>query len=455
MPTPKIDLFDLVACLSDTVDLVSPVVADHHKRVAYIALHLGLEIGLAGDERQDLILAAALHDIGALSLRERLDALHFEAVEPRHAESGYRLLHDFGPLAPAAELIRFHHVPWNHGAGRQAHGFAVPRAAHLLHLADRIDASFKELPTADTSRQADPLAVADHVLRRIRAQSGGMFVPEMVDAFRSLAEKEYFWFDLASPEVGSVVARHVEPLLISPADRGSDLVRLIAQIIDFKSPFTATHSAGVAAAARTLARLYGFPKEKLMAMQVAGCLHDLGKLAVPPEILEKPATLTPGEFSIIKSHAYHTHRVLSKYRHFRDIIPWAAFHHERLDGRGYPFRLAEKQLSPGARIMAAADVFTALTEDRPYRPAMKPEQVRRVLRNMEGTALDPEITALVKQNYEELTVIRQTTQEKAAARYRAFRTNLSYPQSYPPHPQPTTKKCKRSRRKSPWKAWYN
>ncbi len=426
MNMPQVQLFDLVISLSHTVDLVSPLVADHHQRVAYIALSLGLEMNLPEEELHNLVLAAALHDIGALSLQERLDALHFEAIEPhRHSESGYLLLQMFQPLSAAAELIRFHHIPWNDGQGREWRGLPVPRAAHILHLADRIDVLSRELYEAGgkADRHPDPLSRIEHVVSRIRKQSGRMFVPEMVDFFRGLAEKEYFWFDLVSPAILETCARYVKPEIIPLTDHDT-AVSLVSQIIDFRSPFTATHSAGVAAAAETLARLYGFPESELPAVRVAGYLHDLGKLAVPAEILEKPGVLTPREYNIIKSHTYHTHRVLNSIPGLAAITAWASFHHERLDGRGYPFRLKGRQLSPGSRIMAVADVFAAVTEDRPYRPGMSPEGALSVLRKLAGDALEPDMVELVHRNYDELAADCEAAREKAAARYRAFRSKL-------------------------------
>lgn len=423
---PHVQLFDLVISLSHTVDLVSPLVADHHQRVAYIALSLGLEMNLPEEELHNLVLAAALHDIGALSLQERLDALHFETITPqRHSETGYLLLQMFQPLSAAAELIRFHHVPWNNGQGREWRGLPVPGAAHILHLADRIDVLSRELyeVRGKADRHPDPLSRVEHVVSGIRKQAGRMFVPEMVDIFRGLAEKEYFWFDLVSPDILEACARYVKPQIIPLTEHGT-AVSLVSQIIDFRSSFTATHSAGVAAAAETLARLYGFSEAELPAVRVAGYLHDLGKLAVPAEILEKPGVLTPQEYNIIKSHTYHTHRVLKNIRGLAAITAWASFHHERLDGQGYPFRLKGKQLSPGSRIMAVADVFAAVTEDRPYRPGMSPEGALSVLREMAGDALEPDIVALVHRNYDELAANCEAARKEAADRYRTFRANL-------------------------------
>lgn len=424
MPTPRINLLDMVLGLADTVDLVSPVLANHHQRVAYITLRLGLEMQLPEAELRDAVLAAALHDLGAVSLAERFEALPFDAIEPHgHAEAGYRLLRGFAPLAAAARLIRFHHVRWDQGAGEKRADKTVPRAAHLIHLADRIDTLSlgRYQDPAPCDRHPDPLAGTRQIVDQVRQQSGLMFHPDMVEAFESLAAREFFWLDLVSPHRAGAILRHVRPMAVDLTGRGAGLVGLVARVIDFRSPFTATHSAGVATTAHALAGLAGFTPAECENMRLAGYLHDLGKLVVPAEILEKPARLEQHEYRLIKTHTYHTYRVLEKYPALGPIPGWAAFHHERLDGQGYPFRLKGAQLSPGARIMAVADVFTALTEDRPYRAGMPRWGAIPVLQKMAGPALDPDIVALLAQNYEALDAVREQAQKEAAARYRAFR----------------------------------
>lgn len=112
---------------------------------------------------------------------------------------------------------------------------------------------------------------------------------------------------------------------------------LYRDLIDFKSTFTATHSAGVSEAASVIARLFGFTEQEEEMMKVAVNLHGLGKLAVPNSILEKPGPLTKHEMAIMKYHTYWTYAVLKGVEGFHQVTEWAAFHHERLDGSGYPF----------------------------------------------------------------------------------------------------------------------
>lgn len=116
-----------------------------------------------------------------------------------------------------------------------------------------------------------------------------------------------------------------------------ELTKIFANIIDFRNPFTATHSAGVAKTAEKLAELAGFSENECKMMLVAGYLHDLGKLAVSKSILDKPGNLDPGERNVIRSHAFYTYRLLQAIKGFEIINKWASFHHEKLNGKGYSF----------------------------------------------------------------------------------------------------------------------
>lgn len=415
-PGAKIPVFDLVMGLSHVLDLVAPALVDHHSRTAYIAMSLARTLGLPMMVQQRVMLAGLLHDIGALSLKERLDLLEFEAKNPeRHMELGYQLFKGFSPLAEIAVPIRYHHRYWENGRGSEGNGEAVPVESHLLHLADRI---------ADLGAGAEEiLEAAPAITVRIAGQSGRMFVPEMVDAFRLLAEKEYFWLDSTSPTIDEQLKRQASMQMVPLGMNGvAALAELFSHIIDFRSPFTVTHASGVAATAEMLARLHGFTPDECGQMRVAGYLHDLGKLAVPEAILEKPEKLTPAEFNIIKRHTYHTYRVLESMQGTELIATWAAFHHEKLDGSGYPFHLTACELSPGARIMAVADIFTALTEDRPYRAGLPVEQALQILHEkVTDRAIDGDIVATLLANVDDLNVARTTTQHVSRVKYRQFR----------------------------------
>jgi HD-GYP domain-containing protein (c-di-GMP phosphodiesterase class II) len=157
-------------------------------------------------------------------------------------------------------------------------------------------------------------------------------------------------------------------------------------------------------------------------MKVAGYLHDIGKLAVPPEILEKPAKLTKEEFMVIKSHTYYTYRVLEPIGQFEAANQWAAFHHEHLSGNGYPFHLKAQDLPLGSRIMAVADVFTALTEDRPYRRGMGPKETVSILNeDAVNSQLDHELVSVLRRHYDQIDGMRASAQRAASEEYVQYR----------------------------------
>jgi len=249
-----------------------------------------------------------------------------------------------------------------------------------------------------------------------------MFPPEQVRAFCSLAVKEYFWLDTVSPGIDHILSQRASwPAVQLETDDLLELARLFCRTIDFRSPYTSTHSSGVAATAELLAEAAGFSPGDCHLIKVAGYLHDLGKLAVPPEILNKPARLTRQEYDVMRHHTYLTDRLLEPIGLLDTIRSWSALHHERLDGSGYPFHLSDEQIPPGARIMAVADVFVALVESRPYREGMSKSEALQVIHQMaEQHALDPAIVGLLEAQYERVDAARCAAQMAAVQEYGAF-----------------------------------
>lgn len=415
-----ISLFDMILCLSTAMDLISPAVVDHHKRVAYIAFTLAGELGLTEEEQIQLLTAGALHDIGALSLQERLRILDFEIASPhKHAEAGYLLLKEFEPFSKIVSMIRYHHVPWNGGQGSELMEKQVPIGSYILHLADRVDVLI--------NRQDEVLGQVQWICERIESYSKTVFMPELVKVFTRLAAKESFWFDVVFPSISQVLERKVRATSIElDLDGLLDLAKLFSRIIDFRSRFTAVHSSGVAASSEALAKFYGFSQQECQMMRIAGYLHDLGKLAVPPEILESQSKLGEDEIRVIKSHTFYTCRILETINGLDVINAWASLHHERLRGQGYPFHFQGEELSLGSRIMAVADVFTAVAEERPYRKGMGKEEALEVLKQMgETSKLDSEIVSTLALHYDEIDSIRMVAQSTASNEYEEYSDKLN------------------------------
>jgi HD-GYP domain-containing protein (c-di-GMP phosphodiesterase class II) len=414
-----LNLWDLVSSLAKTFDMMNPAVADHCQRVAYLALRLGEELDLPPGELRDVSIAGALHDIGAFSLNERLDTLAFEVKEPeRHSLAGFLLLKDVPLFSRASSLVRFHHLPWKNGKGGAWNGKQVPRSSHVLHLADRVAVSISRGPAI--------LGQVEGICETVSRHKGDLFVPEYADAMLRIAEKDYVWLDIASQTMDTAMRKSLGNQTVEfDLDAMLALSRLICRIIDFKSEFTATHSSGVAASGMKLAHLAGFSRHKCRMFEIAAYLHDLGKLAVPSEILEKPGKLSAEEWQVMRTHVYYTYQILSPIKAFEEIASWGSLHQERLDGSGYPFHYTAKDIPLGARIMAVADVFTAVTEDRPYRKGKAREEAIRDLREMVSRGeLDGALVDLLVAHYDAIDLQRAKSQAKAVEEYERFRREL-------------------------------
>ena len=406
----KISIYDFVHAISKTVDLVSPALNSHHCKVTYLAYKIAQEIGLPAEELQDIVLASMLHDIGMFSIEERLEMLidrekHFDV--DLHALIGYKLLKDFEPLANAATLIKNHQTNYNSSTR------GLPLGSHIIHVADRIAILLDDSHDIFTQTPR----VIDNILHKKH-----LFHPEAFAAFLRLSEFEYIWLEVFSSSLGAAMANKVKiSKEITEMYALRSFAKVFAQIIDFRSRFTATHSSGVAAVAYELAAISGFSEKECRHLEIAGFLHDLGKLAVPNAILEKNGALNSEEINHVRKHTYYTYSILSSISGLEHIAEWAAYHHEKLDGNGYPFHINHESFSKMARIMAVADIVTALTEDRPYRIGVSEEKAADILGSMvEKGAIDKAIVGLAVQNFRRINDARIKAQNEALIEYEAF-----------------------------------
>lgn len=391
----KLSFSRLMVSLSYCLDFVSHGLDRHHQRVTFTALALAETLGLPATDREDLFTAGIIHDAGASTWREKADLQQFDVDNPwDHCRRGAQLFSRVSFLAPLAEIIFCHHDCWTGPNASRYAGSEIPLTSRILHLADRVDVL---LHTGNTH----VLQKREEVLDRLQALSGQTFDPELVTAFKEIAARESFWLDLTSPFIRDVLVTYPADMVpeVTPGVL-QEVAHLFAAVVDAKSPFTHRHSRGVAQVAAALAAEMGFSQDEVLLMEVAGLLHDLGKLSVPDEILEKPGPLTRDEFSVIKQHTYYTYHILQEAGDLEPLPAWAAYHHEKLDGTGYPFHIAAAGLSTGSRLMAVADTFTALREDRPYRAGMIRPDIERILQEqVTNRALDQKPVEALLDNY--------------------------------------------------------
>lgn len=420
---------------STVLDLAHPQLAYHHKTVAYISFNLATEMGIQQPLKNELLLSALVHDLGILSWKESLDVHRIEAIDPhRHAYLAYLLIKDvsfFKKVAPSmANIILYHHAPWKEMKNPHLRPVLLDSIArvteveislpsYILSLADKV--SFLLQPGKFILHQAG------EIKERIKALAESELPLDVVEAFLELSGKESFWLEMIPPHIEFFL--HDLPDIPIASPNLSDCLsfaRFICDVVDLHSPFTAVHSQGVAAVGEKLAELAGFPQPQWEKMRIAGYLHDLGKLAIPTRILEKNDKLTEEESAVVRAHPFYTYSALS-FLGDSEIRRWASFHHENLDGTGYPFHLGEEELDLGARIMRVADVFSALREYRPYRNVMMKQDVLGILRKLaEDKALDGGIVSLVERNYDEVDTSFLQAQFSAQDRYQKVWRKLAH-----------------------------
>jgi putative nucleotidyltransferase with HDIG domain len=424
----------LLGALSTALDLTEGQLPGHAVRTCHLAMLLADRLGLPAVDRESLFFAALLKDAGCSSNAaavSRIFGVDERALKGRHATL------DRGKLAAVAFAMRnmpgteplplrlrrliavgvrgarerraIETIRCERGASiaRKA-GFGHAVANAILDLHEQWDGG--GLPRGLRGPAIDPLA-------RILAACQGLDVfvatAGRARALEVLAARRGTWYDpdvtetlleactrglldeLTAPDlIGRTMA--LEPVERVRTSDDADVDRIagaFADIVDAKSPFTGSHSRRVAEIAEALAARLGLPAAEVVDVRRAGLLHDLGKLGVPNMILDKPGRLDAAEMEVIRRHPELTLRILDQVPTFAAVAEIAACHHERLDGTGYFRGLGSQGLALGARIVAVADVFEALTADRPYRPAMSSEQALGVMRREVGRHLAADVVA--------------------------------------------------------------
>ncbi len=403
----QVQITDLVEGISRALDSMTTDLANHHRRTAIIALRLAEIQEFSPTVCRYIRNAALLHDIGSLLLRRDVTLKDIEKNLQQHAVAGWTLLSHCPILAPIANMVLYHHTPWRQHESMPQERKDDVRFGALLNLADAVEVLIR--------RKKDiPL-----VLQIIKNMPAGTFVPEDIDALhQAFAQSDFSdYFERGFPKPIKPFA----PRILNTQEI-IDFSTIFSYVIDSRSPSTATHTVGVAEQSRTLYTLTGASDDAVNDLYVAGLLHDIGKIGVPINLIEKNGKLSPDEYNIVQQHASISRQILLPIPGLEKVGFWAASHHERLDGKGYPVGLGAEDLPLEARVIAVADVLTALTEDRPYRAGMPVQKAFAILTSMvKGGALDADLVSLVHDNLDLMEENRRQAQGAAATRFQVDR----------------------------------
>ena len=275
---------------------------------------------------------------------------------------------------------------WN-GGGRPARlkGEAIPVLSRIALLAQVVDV----FNVSDG---------ADAACWEVEDRCGSWFDPAVVSAFRRCAADPAFWEQLSAPSLEAAVFALEPGRFVVPLDEDylDEIAIAFGQVVDAKSPYTAGHSARVALYTEGIAAELGLSLPRRRWLRRAALLHDMGKLGVSNAVLDKPGKLDEDEWAAVKRHAQYTESILSRIDAFGELAQVAGAHHERLDGRGYPRGLQAAEISLETRIITTADIFDAITAERPYRGAVPVAKTLSIMREEVDKAIDARCLAALE-----------------------------------------------------------
>lgn len=436
-------LSEILGAFSYALDLTEGQPAGHSIRACWIGTQIAMGLGLQGNALRDVYYAVLLKDLGCSSNAARVSEMFvgddrqlkhdFKLIGPRPEDFGAFMGSAVGVGAdPSTRDRALGHLAENAGeimteimAIRCSRGADIARrlrlsedvAQAIAHLDEHWDGGGLPLGIAGSdihlggriallAQVVDVFYTArgkDAALAEVRGRSGSWLDPELCALFEKLSAASGFWEELELDDLAEQLTA-LEPAgqyITVDEDYLDDICFAFGYVIDAKSPDTAGHSARVGMIADKIAEKLGMERDARRILRRAAILHDVGKLGVSSSILEKPGKLDDEEWEVMRAHAALTTSILGQIGVMSDMAMIAGSHHERLDGKGYPLGLDESSISMESRIITVADIYDALTADRPYRSAMSSEKAMGILQGELAVAVDERCFSALQEMIEE------------------------------------------------------
>lgn len=360
---------------------------DHGARVAYIVWHLMRADGRYNElSMSEIVLITLMHDIGAYKTEEIDKMLEFESTNIwEHSVYGYLFIQKLTPFHQFASAILFHHTNYEN---LRLMNELYSEIAQILNLSDRTDTYLR-------TRGREGL------VEMLEAGRNTKFSPAVLRLFHAALERENFIEKISNGSFRQELNSYFKQIDFS-RNEANDFLKMVMYVIDFRSVYTVTHTITTMGISDELGRLMGVVGENAEKLHIGAQLHDLGKISIPIEILEKPGKLTPHETQIMQTHVNSTEEILGSGID-REILENALRHHEKLDGSGYPRGLIGKDLTLTERIVAVADMISALTGRRSYKEPYPKEKILDILNDLvKNGKICPRVVQTVKENYDSI-----------------------------------------------------
>jgi HD-GYP domain-containing protein (c-di-GMP phosphodiesterase class II) len=380
MVTVRMD--SLIKSIATALDIVEETLLgaspNHGKRIAVLCAKMGTVLGKTPQEITALAICALLHDSALTEYirSEKKDGNHDMAMK-KHCEIGQRNVDALCFETNVKDFVLYHH---EHADGNGPFGIREgegPLEAELIAIADSLDVTYHLQRLEPEELSVIRNVITQEIGKRYSKKSAELML-EILDWPTVLSLKD----DVIKQTALQVLSPWTVDI---QTETIFGLSGFIARIIDYKSAFTEKHSTQIANRAWFMGKYYKYEPEEHAQLYLAASLHDLGKLAVPTDILEKPGKLTDEEFKIIREHVHLTWELLNEVEGFETICKWASEHHEKLDDSGYPFGKKAPELDFNSRLLACLDLYQAISEERPYHPRRNHADTMKILHEMVDT----------------------------------------------------------------------
>lgn len=359
----------------------------HSLQVAYLTLKICKNLDIDEDTKNSLVIAAYFHDFSAekTNMCDSLDKYEKGNAVKEHCILGYLLFKFLLPKSDICKFILYHHNTYD--VDYIINDIENPLESNIIKLADDISIYNIFNEQASVNDVIDFLNERSYMynpnyLNRFLDTNAKMAIENVLNE----SYKENFWkeVDLLNYKVITI----------------EDIIVCLAFIIDCKCDITNFHSLSVSNTSCMLGKYFNLSENEYYNLKIGSLLHDIGKIAIPNEILKKEGPLTKAEFEIMKQHAVYTYEILSNLKH-KHILNIASNHHEKLNGKGYPRGLSDLTLSE--KIVAVADIFVALIQKRSYKDGFSKDKVIEILSNCANKGeIDGEVVKKVIENYDYL-----------------------------------------------------
>lgn len=402
---------DVISIIRKTLGLVDARLIDHGERVAYMMYKImQTENVLSSNEMRIRCILGIFHDIGAYKTDEINNMLEFETSDVwNHSIYGYLFIKNMSPLSSRADSILYHHLYYKDFKYVECENYET---AQLIKLADRIDV-FLSLQGGTLNKS------------NVTNNKGTMFSPKWVDLFIEADEKYRVIDKIKSGEYIEelITILNIEEFTSNEINR---YLKMLVYSIDFRSEVTVKHTITTMRISLEIAKVLKLSRQDMYDIYYGALLHDLGKIAIPVNILENIGKLSHNDMIIMKSHVSITEDIISNYIN-SEICNIAVRHHERPDGSGYPRGLSGDELTLNQRIVAVGDIVSALSGKRSYKNPFSKETIIEILTHMSNeNKICSEVTNIYISNYDEIMCNTNKSSDLMLNIYRGIRIEYDY-----------------------------